>query len=489
MINSMANKKNDYKKLFFTYAIISVLFVSVAFISPEKTEDIGALSIISPLFLLTFIFMTKRIMEALILGTLLSHVMMDKGDFLFSFNNTLWAVAMDETTVWIIIVCGILGSIIALLQKSGGAYAFGEWVSVRAKTKKSALLWTWLLGMLIFIDDYLNSLTVGSSMAPVTDKQKISREMLAYVVDSTAAPTCIIIPFSTWAIFIAGLLEENGLAAEGEGFAYFLKTIPYNFYAWFAVIVVLLIILEIIPVFGPMKKAEQRAQETGQLAPDGSDQFDITLGDIELPEKPKVLNFFLPLIVLIASTIYFDIDVQMGVIITIAFMFLLYIPQNIVTPEEFVETSVDGFKNMVFVLILLVFSFTFASGAEAIGFIDFIVDNTSTIMTPELLPVIVFIVFGITEFIMGLVWSLYVIALPIVIPIALNIGADPVLAVAAVCSAGVWGSHVCFYVDATLLSSAASGCNNYRHAITQMPFAILAAVLSCIAFIIAGHVI
>ena len=136
---------------------------------------------------------------------------------------------MSEDMAWLFLVCGLMGSIIALIEHAGGSFAFGDWVSRRAKTRESSLLWAWVLGMAIFIDDYLNSLTVGSSMAPVTDRHKVSREMLAYVVDSTAAPVCVLIPISTWGVFVGRLLESNGLAAEGEGLVYFLKTIPYNF--------------------------------------------------------------------------------------------------------------------------------------------------------------------------------------------------------------------------------------------------------------------
>ena len=141
---------------------------------------------------------------------------------------------MSEDIAWLIIVCGLMGSIIALIEKAGGSFAFGEWIAKKAKTKKSSLIWTWILGIVIFIDDYLNSLTVGSCMTTLTDKHKVPREFLAYVVDSTAAPLCVIIPISTWAVFCSRILEVNGWAPAGEGLFYFIKTIPYNFYGWIA---------------------------------------------------------------------------------------------------------------------------------------------------------------------------------------------------------------------------------------------------------------
>jgi Na+/H+ antiporter NhaC len=452
-------------------------------------EGYGVISVIPAIFLIVYIFWTKRILEALTLASLMGFIIAHKLDFFGPFIDTLMEVCMSEDMVWLWIVCGLMGSIIALIEKAGGAYTFGEWVTTKAKTRKSTLIWTWILGVVIFIDDYLNCLTVGSCMAPITDRHKVSREMLAYIVDSTAAPVCVLIPISTWAVFCAGLLEANELAPDGQGMLYFIKTIPFNFYGWFAAIIVPLIILKIIPVFGPMKQAEIRAQETGVLAPPGSEKIDIKAGEtFEIPENPKIINFFLPIIFLVASTIYFEVDMMMGVITTVAFMFLLYIPQKIMTAEEFSDLCIKGIKNMIYPLMLMVLAFLFAAANEQIGFVQYVITTAEPLMSPQLLPLVVFIVLGATEFITGTNWGMYIIALPIVIPLSMAVGANPILAVAAVLSAGVWGSHICFYSDATILTSAACGCDNFRHAITQMPFGFIAAGLSAIAFLIAGFI-
>lgn len=249
-----------------------------------------------------------------------------------------------------------------------------------------------------------------------------------------------------------------------------------------------LVIFGIIPVFGPMKKADRRAKLEGILAPPGSAKMDISSGEgmIASIKNPKIFNFFLPILVLIASTIYFDIDMQMGVLTTLAFMFILYIPQGLMGPEEFFDTCVTGIKNMLFPLLMVVLAFTFAAVNEQIGFLTWVIETTKPLMTPQMMPLVVFLVLGITEFIMGLSWGMYAIAVPIVIPLALAVGADPYVCIGAVCSAGVWGSHICFYSDATILSSASCGCDNYRHAITQMPFGFVGAFLSAIAFLIIG---
>ena len=481
--------KFNVKKIGISVGVFVALAIIIAMFVPDTAEEFGVLALFPALFLIGYIFWTKRILESLALASALALFMLYKWDFFGIFNETLSEVLMGEDTVWLFIVCGLMGSIIALVEKSGGAQAFGDFISTKAKTRKSTLMWTWVLGIFIFIDDYLNSLTVGSCMAPVTDKHKVSREYLAYVVDSTAAPICVLIPISTWAVFASKLLEANGLAAEGEGLLFFIKTIPFNFYGWFAVLIVPLVILGVIPTFGPMKKAEQRALETGVLAPPGSEKIDIRAGEhVEIPKNPKVMNFFLPIVFLVVSTIYFDVDMMMGVISTMIFTFILYVSQGIVSAEEFADVSVKGIKNMLLPLLLMVLAFVFAAANEQIGFIQYVINSTAPILSPQLMPVIMFAILGVTEFITGTNWGMYIIALPIVIPLALQVGANPVLCVAAVLSAGVWGSHICFYSDATILSSSASGCDNYRHAVTQMPFGFLAAGLSAVAFLVAGFI-
>lgn len=311
--------------------------------------------------------------------------------------------------------------------------------------------------------------------------------MLAYVVDSTAAPICVLVPISTWAIFIGNLMEQHGLAPDGQGVIYFIKTIPYNFYAWAAMTITLLVVIGIVPKVGPMKRAYQRVAETGQLAPPGSEKIDMRAGeDFYVPENPKLATFFLPIICLVAATIFFEVDMQKGVITTCAFIFIYYVGTGIMSPEEYMDLFIKGIKNMLFPLFMVVLAYFFASACDQIAFIDFVIDVGMRFMSPAMLPLVIFITFGITEFVMGISWGMYVIAMPIVIPLATALGANPFIAVGAVCSAGVWGSHICFYSDATILTSSACGCDNFRHAITQLPYGAMGMTLSVIAFTIAG---
>ncbi len=491
MLNTFTNETGEIggrRSLFPVLIIVTASLILSNFL-PDNPADLGFAVCIPALFLLVYIFATKRILEALTLASAVGFIMSSQYGVLEDFSSVLLETFMSEDIAWLIIVCGLMGSIIALIERAGGTFAFGNWIATHAKTRKSSLLWTWVLGIVVFIDDYLNSLTVASCMSKLTDKHKVSREMLSYVVDSTAAPLCVLIPISTWAVFCARILEANGWAPAGEGIMYFIKTIPFNFYGWIAALIVPLVILGVVPVFGPMKKAEDRVANGGPLAPPGSEKIDIRGNSTyDMPEKPRVINFFIPILVLVGSTLYFDVDMQMGVLFTLAFMFVFFLVQNLMHADEFTDVAIKGFQNMILPLMLMVLAFVFAAMNERIGFTEFIITSALPIMTPELMPITVFILLAITEFITGTNWGMYIIALPIVLPLAMALDANVTLVVAAVLSAGVFGSHICFYSDATVITSAASGCNNFDHAATQVPYGVVAAIISGILFLIAGFV-
>lgn len=480
---------NGRRSLIAVVIIVGVTLVATMFL-PENVEDFGPLSLIPAFFLIVYIFITKRILEALTLAAVMGFIMVSRADALNNFSESLLGVMMDEDIAWLIIVCGLMGSIIGLIERGGGAFAFGEWVAKRAKTRKSALMWTWVLGVIIFIDDYLNSMTVGACMSNLTDKHKVPREFLSYVVDSTAAPACVIVPITTWAVFAGRLLEVNGWAPEGEGLKYFISTIPFNLYSWFALALVPIIVLGIIPIFGPMKKAEQRVANGGPLAPPGSEKIDIRAGAdaMAIPDNPRIHNFLVPIAVLFGATIYFDVDMQMGVLVTMAYIFISYLAQNLMDAEEFTDVALQGLKNMILPLMLMVLAFLFAEVNDQIGFTEYVILTSTKHMTPAMAPVTIFFVLAVTEFITGTNWGMYVIAFPIVIPLAMGMGLHMPLIVSTVLSAGVFGSHVCFYSDATVLTSAATGCNNFDHAYTQAPFGILAAGVTAVGYVILGFI-
>ena len=473
-------------------AAICIIVVTwlLSFLMPTEASEFGAWSLLPATFLIVYIFITKRILESLVLSCLMGLIMAAKTVNVFSeFSTILTDTMLDPDMAWLIIVCGLMGSIIALIERAGGAIAFGNWAAKHAKGEKSSLVWTWIMGIAIFLDDYLNSMAVGSCMRSLTDKFKVPREMLAYVVDSTAAPLCVLIPISTWAVFAGGLLEANGWAPEGMGLVYFIQTIPYNFYAWVAAIMVILVIFRVIPVFGPMKKAYARVAAGGPLAPEDSEKIDLYSGDtLTFAKTPRIINLVIPIISLVVFTLIFDIDLQMGVICTIPVMFILYLAQGIMNAEEFADCVVKGLQNMIMPLLLMVLAWVFVAMSEQIGFTQYVIDTVAANVGVALLPFVVFVALAITQFVTGTNWGLYIIALPIVIPLAIQMDANIALSVGAVISAGVLGSHCCFYSDATVLTSAACGCDNFRHAVTQMPYGILAGVIAAVMFLVCGFI-
>ncbi|MBQ6401400.1 MAG: sodium:proton antiporter [Firmicutes bacterium] len=484
---------NARKSLAGVLIIIIATFI-LNFFLPKDPADFGFLCTIPALLMIVYIFVTKRIIEALTMGAVVGFIMCSQpGDNVLQIVCDSMSKVMSEGDIpWLILVCGTMGGIISLIERSGGAYAFGQWASKRATSEKPALIWTWLLGIVIFIDDYLNSMTVGSCMASLTDKHRTPREMLAYVCDSTAAPLCVLVPITTWGVFCGRILVSNGWqVGDASEIEMFVKTIPYNLYAWIAALLVPLVILGVVPKIGPMKKAYERVANGGPLAPEGSDKISILAsdkGELNIPDNPKMFNFFIPIIALVASTMFFDNAMEMGVLFTVALMFVMYTAQNIMSAAEFWDIIIQGIQNMILPLLLMVMAFTFADMNEQIGFTKWCIESATGVMTPATAPMIIFLILACTEFITGTNWGMYVIALPIIIPLAMNIGVSMPLVVGACISAGVFGSHICFYSDATVLTSAACGCDNFKHALSQMPYGFIAAILSFIGYAIMGFV-
>lgn len=448
-------------------------------------ESYGWLCLIPTAVVLLIALKTHKTFEALLGGSVAGMLILHEESFFSEFTGTLQKVMIDPAIGWIILVCGLFGSLIQLLVKTGGTLAFAQSLAKYIDTPKKSLLMTWLLGLVIFIDDYLNALTVGNSMKKLTDQFRIPREMLAYVVDSTAAPICVLIPLSTWSIYVSGLLETTGAAATGEGLATYVSAIPFIAYGWLAVLIVPLVIMRIIPRLGAMKKAEFRVASGGAIAPENSP------ADPPAEERhdSSIWDFLLPIIVLIGVTIIADIDALQGVVASIAFIWLY---QTLIRRKlswfEALEESFTGFKSMIYALAIIVMSFVLKEVNDGLGLTAFVIDGVLPIMNKAWLPAIAFLTLSAITFATGSFWGVYAIALPIIIPLSQEMGVHPNLAIGAVISAGAFGSHACFYGDATVLSASATGCNNMAHALSQLPYALIAALLSTIGFVVLGMV-
>ncbi|WP_430908333.1 Na+/H+ antiporter NhaC family protein [Maribacter sp. 2-571] len=450
-------------------------------------ETFGLWSLLPTLVVVLLALFTKRTFESLLGGSLVGFLILAPNKFYSGFIDTLLSVLQDATIAWIVLVCGLFGSLVHLLTVSGGTKAFSDYLLRYVRGRKSALLITWAMGLLIFIDDYLNALTVGTSMKKVTDKFKVPREMLAYIVDSTAAPICVLIPLSTWAIYVAGLLESEGVALAGEGTMAYLKAIPFILYGWIAAIMVPFVATGIVPPLGAMKKAEERAK-TGMLVPADSEAIAMEVPEVK-HKNPKMLHFVLPILVLIAATIFFEIDALKGIVFALLFTVVYFAIGKVSSLVDAMEGIFSGFKSMLYALAIVVMSFVLKEVNDSLGLTTYIVDAVSPILSKELLPVVAFVSLALVTFSTGSFWGVYAISLPIIVPLAQSMGVDIFLAIGAVISAGAFGSHACFYGDATVLSASATGCNNVAHAITQLPYTLLSGFLSALGYLLLGYLL
>lgn len=450
-------------------------------------DNYGIITLLPPLFVIVFALFTRKTFESLILGAILGFVIAYKTAFFGPFMDAIYAVLMDGDTVWVILTCGLFGSLIALLEKSKGSFGFSKLMQKHADSPKKSLIASWILGIIIFVDDYLNVLTIGSSMRSVTDKNKVPREMLAYVIDSTGAPICVLIPFSTWVIFFSGVFADQAeLAFLGSGSEIYYHLLPYIFYGWTAAIVVPLVILGIIPTFGPMKKAYERVNSTGMVYSQESAKYN-TSDAKDDTENGKLINFILPIIILILIT-FWQGDLLLGVIGGIITGVFLYLPTKAMSFDDFSNALLRGFADMIPMLAIIVAAFTIKLSMEEINLPNYIINAVLPYMKPAIFPALTFILVSMLSFITGSNWGIPAVTVPIIAPLAIAAGANPYLTLAAIISGGTFGSHACFYSDCTVLTSSAARIENLEHAFTQFPFALISAAIAVILYLIFGFV-
>ena len=452
-------------------------------------NDPGFISLLPTLVVFALALATRRPIEALVIGALCGSVMLHGWNFLGGFAESSLRVMTNEDVAWVILVCGFMGSLIAILIRTGATGAFTALLAGRIRSAKSALTATWGLGLIMFVDDYLNSLGVGAAMRNLTDRYRISREKLAYVVDSTAAPVSVIVPFSTWGAFFAGLLVANGLAEEGQGLNVYIEAIPYMLYAWAAVLLVPVVTAGVVPALGPMRTAERRAQETGVTVPPEAAHIEQANNAIQpaAGAVPRIPMFVLPMLALVGLTLYFDKDFLMGIYATLGGTVVAVIALRILDMHDALNTVIDGFKTMIEPLGVLVAAFILNDVNTTLGLSEYVVETMRPHLTAELLPAIIFATMGLVSFMTGSNWGVFVIILPIVATLADNLDANMPLVIGATLSASTFGSHACFYSDATVLTAQATGCTPMQHALTQIPYALIAAAIALAGYLLLAY--
>ena len=450
-------------------------------------HNYGIISLIPPLIVVIIAIRTKLSLEPLIIGCLVGYIIIARGNFFTAIIDSFTKVMQNDLMVWVIMVCSLYGAIINLMIRSGGVLAFGNYALKFVGAKRKSLFTTWLFGSFLFMDDYLNALTSGTTMKKITDHYKISREMLAFVVSSTAVPICVIVPISTWVIFVGKLLEENKLAPVGKGISSYLHVIPFITYGWIQYLMVPLVIFGIVPIIGKMKKANLRAETTGQLIPDNSDEFKLEVEVFDEKKTSSIWYLILPITVLIVCTIFFDLDALKGVITALIFTIGYYAFKKVASFKELSLSSIEGMKSMFFALVLLLLSYLLKNLGDEMGLTQYILEVVTPNVSRQLLPLAIFLSLGLVAFTTGNSWGLYAIAIPLVIPLSAALHCNIWLCIGAVVSAGAFGAHACFYSDATILAAQGAECNNFEHGITQLPFALISFALSCVAYVALGY--
>ena len=462
-------------------------------------------ALVPPIFAIVLALIIKEAYSSLFLGVLLGAL------FCASFNpvttldtlinDGLVASIADNAGIFLFLV--LLGIIVALVNKSGGSAAFGRWAETHVTSRVGAMLATFVLGVLIFIDDYFNCLTVGAVMRPVTDSHKISRAKLAYLIDATAAPVCMIAPISSWAAAVSGV--ANDLDTGISGIQLFIRAIPYNFYSLLTFVFIIAIALMKFD-FGPMALAEKAALLNGDLgAIEGND-------DNNANPKGKVIDLILPVLVLIVFCVigmiyvggfwdgasfidaFGDTDafvaLPWGGIITLVLTVIYFLCRKVMTFKEAMECIPQGFIAMVPPIMILVLATSLKSMTSALGAAEFVhgVMEGAAASLYSMLPAIIFLVACVLAFASGTSWGTFGILIPIVVAIFPSDSKLLIIGISACCAGAVCGDHCSPISDTTIMASAGAQVDHLNHVSTQLPYAITVAVFSFITYIFAGFV-
>lgn len=451
--------------------------------------EYGIISCIPIAVLIIGVLITKKMPEMIIFSSIVGAALVFKTDIFNGYVGWLYGALSNESYQFLLILLLGFGAIIKLFEKSGALQGFANAIGRFANTRKKTMFVTWLMGIIMFVDDYLNVLAVSSSMRALTDKQRIPREHLAYGANSMGACVCVLIPFTSWAAFAIGCLSEQGL-----GFTDYVRSLPYMFFPIIAIIVCLLVAVGVIPKVGLIKKAYERVDAGGSvLCPvesSGSTSSIINMGE-ETDEDVKPsspLNFFIPIIALIVITIVCGNSVVHGIIAAIVIQFILYLAQRLMTLSEFMNTMFEGITSMAGLAFIICFAYILGSANDAMGFSTFVINGLSGTIPPALLPALAFIIIGAVAFAAASFWVLIVITVPIFVPLASSMGIDPAIIIAAIMSGVAFGSKFCFYSDAVFMTSAGTGVPNMTQIKAVAPYVLGSAALSAVAFLIIGFV-
>ena len=447
--------------------------------------DYGIISCIPIAVLIIGILITKKMVEMVILSSVIGAVLVYRGDFLSGYIELLYGALSNSSYQFIAILLLGFGGVIKLFEKSGALLGFSDILAKLAKGPKSSMVLTWIMGVVMFVDDYLNVLAVSVSTRGLTDRNGVPREHLAYAINSMGASVCVLFPVTTWAAFAIGCMSQEGL-----GYADYVRAIPFMFFPLAAILICLLVAAGVLPKVGPIKKAYQRVEEGGPVLLEEKTGTSIVKLEVSEDVKPSTpLNFILPIAVLIAVMLIFDNDVIHGLIAAIVVQGILYLGQKRMTLTQFLDTFFEGAASMLNLAIVICFTFVLSGANDAMGFSQYLVDTLTGAIPATLLPVLTFLIVGFVAFAAASFWVLVVLTIPVFVPLAMSLGVDPAIVCAAIMSGVAFGSKFCFYSDAVFMTSAGTGISNMSVIRASAPYVLSAAVLAAILFLITGLVV
>lgn len=467
-------------------------------------------SLLPPVIAIGLALITKEVYTSLLAGIITGGLLYSNFNLELMLNTIFFEESggmiyklADAWNVGILVFLVMLGILVSLLNKAGGSAAFGKWASKHIKTRIGAQLSVMVLGILIFVDDYFNCLTVGSVLRPVTDRHKVSRAKLSYIIDATAAPVCIIAPISSWAAAVTSSVPED---AGINGFSVFIQTIPYNLYAILTLVMVFAVTVLRVD-FGLMKTHERNAIQ-GDIFTTPGRPYEDNEEEI-LKENAHVLDLVLPVAVLIVSCIvamvytggffrgasfveaFADSDASVGLVlggaVTLVFTFIYYMLRDVLTFQEFTECIPEGFKSMIAPILILTMAWTLSGMTNLLGakvFVAELVSNSARAMQ-GFLPMIIFIVAALLAFATGTSWGTFSILIPIVLGVFPS-NQMMVISIASCLAGAVCGDHCSPISDTTIMASAGGHCEHVNHVTTQLPYVLLVAAVCVIGYFLIG---
>jgi len=458
----------------------------------ENIVDFGVLALLPTICLFVLVLITKRVLLALLCAGILGSIMLGGWDFASVWAGQVQGALQSDFLSWLFLVMSLFGIYIVMMEKSGAAREFAGWLSKYANTRRKALFLTEALGVIIFIDDALNNVAVGTSMKKLTDSHRVPRSLLGYVTISTSAPVCILLPISTWALTNGGLMMDAGVSVNNSPVDTFAGTIPFMFFGWVTLIILSLVNAGWMPKLGVIKKDQKLADATGiviskEASRDGKELKAELFEELRNSnEKFNPFKFLIPLGVLILVTILADNNVIIGCSASILVSGLLMKVWGKTKVTEILSCGVDGIKSMIFLLVQMALATTLMLTNTEIGMPTWVQETVTPHLTGAILPFLVFIVFTAYSSFGGGFWEMSMLFMPIVIPIALQLGANPFVSAAALVSASAAGSSLFVCGDTVALVSSVVGIKPTRQAAGTFPYAMISVAISAVLFLIVG---